>query len=154
VLFLKISVNRGWTEHQQSFNGSSTERQQSINTGSIECQQSVNDDGCCILYDAGARQRHIPRINVLVAVVSKWDQDMVISSVWKLVSTEHQRFSVLHLAEFKRCAMAITHKRSIGSHYWQYGLCQCCHMSSVNGASTILGLVNEIIGKWFARFYP
>jgi len=69
------------TERQYSVNRASTKRQQSINTASIECQQSVNDFGCCIFYNLRALLRHIPRINVSAAVMSKRDSDMVISPV-------------------------------------------------------------------------
>jgi hypothetical protein len=41
--------------------------------------------------------------------------------------------------------MAFTHNWSIGTLYRPYGLCQCRYTSSVNGASTIFGLVNMVI---------
>jgi len=68
-------------ERQQSVNGASTERQQSINTASTECQQSVNDFGCCILYNPRSLIWHLPIINVLAAVMSKRDSDMVTGPV-------------------------------------------------------------------------
>jgi len=75
------SVNRASTEHQQSVNRASTEHQQSINTASIQCQQSVNDYRCCILYNASAVLRHIPRIIILAAFMSKRDCDMLTAPV-------------------------------------------------------------------------
>ena len=93
----QYSVNRASTERQQSINRASTERQQRINTASIECQQSVNDFGCCFFNNPRALVWHIPRINILTAIMSKSDRDIVISTVWKWASTECQRLSVLHL---------------------------------------------------------
>jgi len=57
------------------------ERQQSINRVSTECQQSANNFGCCILYNTRAVLRHLPIINILAAVMSKRDRDMVTSPV-------------------------------------------------------------------------
>jgi len=141
-------------ERQQSINTPSTERQQSINTVSTECQQSVNAFGCCIMYIPRALLRHLFIINVLAAVLCKCHRDMVTAPVCKWASTERQRFCVLHLQYSKGSATAFTHIRSIGTLYWQYGLCQCRYTSSINGASTMFGLVNKVIGKWFARCYP
>jgi len=91
LLHLEMSVNRASTERQQSVNRASTEHRQSINTASTEWQQSVNDFGCCILYNPRALLRHIPIMNVLAAVMSKRDHDMVTAPVWKWASTEHQQ---------------------------------------------------------------
>jgi hypothetical protein len=140
LLHLKMSVHTSSTQHQQS-----------INTASIECQQSVNDFGCCILYNPRALLRHMPRISLLAAVMSKRYRDMVTTPVCKWASTEHQRFSVLHLEWSKGCVTAFTHNRRIGSLYMQYGMSQCCYTSSINGASTIVCPVNKVIHKWFAR---
>jgi len=82
------SVNRASTERQQSVNRASTERQHSIITASTECQQSVNDFVHCILNNPSTLLRHIPRINVLAAVMSKRDRNMVTAPVWKWASTE------------------------------------------------------------------
>jgi hypothetical protein len=82
----QYSINRAWTEHQQS-----------INTASIECQQSGHDFVCCIMYNPRAVLWHIPRINVLAAVMSKRYRDMVTAPVRKWASTERQRLSLLHL---------------------------------------------------------
>jgi len=84
-------------EHQQSINRVSIARQQSINTASTECQQSVNDFECCILYNTRAVLRQLPIINILAAVMRKWDHDMVTAPVWEWVLTEREWFWVLHL---------------------------------------------------------
>jgi len=68
-------------ERQQSVNRASTERQHSIITASTECQQSVNDFGRCILNNPSTLLRHIPRINVLAAVMSKRDHNMITAPV-------------------------------------------------------------------------
>jgi hypothetical protein len=68
-------------ERQQSINRASTGRQQRIYTASTECQQSVSDFGCCILYNPRAVLWYIPIINILAAVMSKRDRDMVTAPV-------------------------------------------------------------------------
>jgi len=68
-------------ERQQSINRASTERQHSIITASTECQQSVNNVGHCILNNPSTLLRHIPRINVLAAIMSKRDRNMVTAPV-------------------------------------------------------------------------
>jgi len=140
-----MSVNRASTERQQSVNRASTERQHSIITASTECQQSVNNFVRCILNNPSTLLRHIPRINVLAAVMSKRDRNMVTAPVREWASTERQRFCVLHLVQFNGCATAFNHNRSIGSLYRQYRVCRYCnttkwasteHQQSVNRAST------------------
>ena len=124
-------------ERQQCVNRASTEHQQSINTASMECQQSVNDFGCCIVYNPRPLLRHIPGINGLAAIMSKWDRNMVTAPVWKWASTERQQFSVLHLVWSKGRATTFTHNLSIGSLYRHYrvSILQLLKMS-VNRAST------------------
>jgi hypothetical protein len=133
------------TESQQPVNGASTECQQSINTVSTKCQQSVHTFGCCIMYNPRALLQHGPIINVLGAILRKCACDMVTTPVWKSASTEHQRFCVLHLVQFKGCATAFIHNRSIGSLYRQYRVCRYRYTSkwasterpdSINRAST------------------
>jgi len=68
-------------ERQQSVNRASKERQHSIITVSTECQQSVNDFVRCILNNPSTMLRHIPRINVLAAIISKRDHNMVTAPV-------------------------------------------------------------------------
>ena len=64
-------------ERQHIINRASTKRQKSINTASIECQHSVNNFGCWILHNPKALIWHIPRSNLLAAVMSKRDYDIV-----------------------------------------------------------------------------
>ena len=68
-------------ERQQSVNTASTERHQSINPVSTECQQSVNAFGCCIMYIPRALLRPMSIINVLAAILWKFDRDMVTALV-------------------------------------------------------------------------
>jgi len=68
-------------ERQPSVNTPSTERQQSMNKESTECQHSVNTFGCCIMDIPRALLRHMSIINVLAAVLCKWDRDMVTAPV-------------------------------------------------------------------------
>ena len=79
IVFVDTATRQN--ECQQSVNRASTERQHSIITASTECQQSVNDFGHCILNNPTTLQRHIPRINVLAAVMSKRDRNMVTAPV-------------------------------------------------------------------------
>jgi hypothetical protein len=121
------SVNRASTERQQSVNKPSTERQQSVNTASSQCQQSVNDFGRCILNNPSSLLRHMPRINVLAAIMSKRERNVVTAPVRKWASTERPQFFVLHLVWSKGCATACTHNWSIGSLYRRYRLCRYCY---------------------------
>jgi len=132
-------------ECQQNINRASRECQHSIITASTECQQSVNDFGHCILNNPSTLLWHIPRINVLAAIMSKRDRNMVTAPVWKWASTECPRFCVLHLVHINGCAKAFNHNRSIGSLYRQYRVCRYCdttkrasteHQQSVKRAST------------------
>ena len=68
-------------ECQQSVNTASAERQHSIILASTECQQSVNDFGRCILNNQSTLLWHIPRFNVLAAIMSKSDRNMVTAPV-------------------------------------------------------------------------
>jgi len=70
-------------ERQQSINRVSTERQHSIITASTENQQSVNDFGCWMLYNVSIQLRDMLRFNILAAIMSKRDCDMVTTPVWK-----------------------------------------------------------------------
>jgi len=117
----------------------------SVNWASTECQQSVIDLGCYILYNPRAVLWHLSIFNVMAAVMSKRDRDMVTSPVWNWASTDRQRFWVLHLVQSKSYATEFTHNRRIGSLYSQYRLCQYCYTSkwvstersqSINRAST------------------
>jgi hypothetical protein len=121
------SFNRASTERQQGVNRPSTERQQSGNIASSQRQQSVNDFGRCILNNPSSLLRHMPRINVLAAIMSKRDRNMVTSPVWKWASTERQRFCVFHLVWSKGCATACTHNWSIRSLYRRYRVCRYCY---------------------------
>jgi len=111
---------------KMSINKASTERQHSIIAASTECQQSVNNFVRCILNNPSTLLQHIPRINVLAAVMSKRDRNMVTAPVWKWASTERQRFCVLHLLQFNGCATAFNHNRSIGNVYRQNRFCRYC----------------------------
>jgi len=152
IVFVNIITHQN--ERQQTVNTASTERQQSVNTVSTDCQQSVNAFRCCIMFIPRAPLRHMSAINILAAVLCKCNREMVTAAVWKWASTERQQFCVLHLVYSKGCATAFTHNRSIGSLCRHYGLCQCRYTSSINGAFTMYGLVNKVIGKWFSRCYP
>jgi hypothetical protein len=84
-------------ERHQSVNRVSTVRQHSINKASSQCQQSVNDFGRCILNHHSTLLLYIPRINVLAAVMSKRDHNIVTAAVGKWASIERQQFCVLRL---------------------------------------------------------
>jgi hypothetical protein len=120
------SVNRASTERQQSVNRALTEGQESINTASLECPQSVNKFGGCILYNPRALLRHIPRVIVLAAVMTRSDRDMVTAPVLNSASTEHHQFRVLHLVQSKGSPTQFIHNQSIGSLSRQYRVFRYC----------------------------
>jgi hypothetical protein len=62
----------------------STECQHGILIASTGCQQSVNEFGRCILNNPSTLRPQIPRINILVAVMSKRDRNMVTAPSLKM----------------------------------------------------------------------
>ena len=125
-LHLKMSVNRASTEHQQS----------------------VNNLGCCILYNPSAVLWHLSIINVMAAIMSKRDCDMVTSLVSNWASTDRQQFWELHLVESKGCATEFTRNRRIGSLYRQYHMCQYCYTSKLSRCWRYEGTLGIMVEIW------
>jgi hypothetical protein len=70
-----------------------------------------------------------------------------VATVWFRVEPEPEPTPEFGLVANTSSASAFTHIRSIGSLYREYGLCQRRYTSSINGGSTMFGLVNKVIGK-------
>jgi len=103
------------------------------------------------VYNAWPVLRNLPIIEVLAALIGRL-VDLVVTSPenerqqsFNRASTERQRIRLLHLAQSKGGAAALTHNRSSGHHYKQYLECRCrCtwkwaspeHQQSIDTAST------------------
>jgi len=111
-------------------------------------QWSVHNCWSCILCNQRAIQPCQYISIVLATVLGKNAKDNIATTSWKWVSTERQRFLVLHHGSSKGCAMALTHNQCLSlpygqKYYWRYHYYLL--KMSVNGMWIIFGLASWIL---------